>query len=57
MRRSLVALFILVYFVTGAQTQKVSGRVISTNDPNGLPGVSVVIKGTSQGTVTDAEGN
>lgn len=34
-----------------------SGRVISNDDKTGLPGVNVVIKGTSVGTVTDAEGN
>ncbi len=30
--------------------------MVSPVDPNGLPGVSVVMKGTTQGTVTDAEG-
>ena len=35
----------------------VSGKVISGDDNTGLPGVSVVVKGTNTGTNTDAEGN
>lgn len=34
----------------------VSGRVISGEDQQSLPGVNVAIKGTSQGTVTDVDG-
>jgi len=33
-----------------------SGKVISQDDKLGLPGVTVKIKGTTQGTLTDAEG-
>jgi TonB-linked SusC/RagA family outer membrane protein len=39
-----------------AQERMVSGRVTSTEDGSPLPGVNVVIRGTSSGTVTDAEG-
>ncbi len=35
----------------------VTGKVTSTEDTEGLPGVNVVVKGTSIGTVTDVEGN
>ncbi|MCG8307590.1 MAG: SusC/RagA family TonB-linked outer membrane protein, partial [Cytophagales bacterium] len=35
----------------------VTGKVISSEDNEGLPGVNVVIKGTTTGTVTDIEGN
>lgn len=35
----------------------ITGKVISEEDQSGLPGVNVVVKGTSQGTVTDVEGN
>ena len=38
------------------QTTTVSGKVTSTQDNEGLPGVNVVIKGTSMGTVTDVNG-
>lgn len=34
-----------------------SGKVTSTEDGSALPGVNVVIRGTTSGTVTDAEGN
>ena len=34
-----------------------SGRVTSSDDNNGLPGVSVSVKGTARGTTTDAQGN
>lgn len=40
-----------------AQERTVSGRVTSTEDGSSLPGVNVVIKGTTNGTVTDADGN
>lgn len=38
------------------QEVKVTGRVTSAEDNSGLPGVSVLLKGTQQGTITDAEG-
>ncbi|GCC52518.1 TonB-dependent receptor [Chryseotalea sanaruensis] len=40
-----------------AQERTVSGRVTSTEDGSSLPGVNVVIKGTTNGTVTDSDGN
>jgi TonB-dependent starch-binding outer membrane protein SusC len=40
-----------------AQERIVSGRVTSQEDGSGLPGVNVVVKGTTAGTVTDTEGN
>ena len=58
MRRSfLLILFILGNTVLQAQTRLVSGKVTSPTEPNGLPGVNVVVKGTSQGAITDANGN
>ena len=39
------------------QTRTVNGRVTSFEDDEGLPGVNVVERGTSNGTVTDLEGN
>jgi TonB-dependent starch-binding outer membrane protein SusC len=35
----------------------VSGNVKSTDDGSGLPGVNILEKGTTNGTVTDADGN
>ncbi|GAB3960087.1 TonB-dependent receptor [Spirosoma harenae] len=39
-----------------AQSQVVAGRVTSSDDGASLPGVSVSIKGSTQGTLTDATG-
>lgn len=39
-----------------AQGQQVSGRVTSQEDNSTLPGVNVLVKGTSNGTTTDADG-
>jgi TonB-linked SusC/RagA family outer membrane protein len=38
------------------QAQTVTGLVTSAEDGDGLPGVNVIVKGTSQGTVTDLDG-
>ena len=35
---------------------QVTGQVVSSEDQGGMPGVNVVIKGTSTGTVTDIDG-
>ncbi len=40
-----------------SQTREISGKITSEQDIGGLPGVNVVVKGTSQGSVTDVEGN
>lgn len=40
-----------------AQQTEVSGTVTSADDGTPLPGVSIVLKGTSTGTVTGADGN
>lgn len=39
-----------------AQSRTVSGRVISSDDGSPVPGVNVLEKGTSNGTVTDSDG-
>ncbi|WP_288428623.1 TonB-dependent receptor [uncultured Spirosoma sp.] len=52
--------FMLVWLATlgttYAQNQSVTGKVVSKNDQQGLPGVSVVVKGTTTGSTTDANG-
>lgn len=40
-----------------AQERTVNGRVTSAEDGSPLPGVNVILKGTSIGTATDADGN
>lgn len=55
MYRLLLTFFILPFFLQ-AQTRQVSGRVTSAAEPEGLPGVNVVVKSTSEGSITDVEG-
>ena len=52
----LLLFLLLSYSFVNGQAQAVSGRVTSTGEPGGLPGVNVYIKGTSSGSITDAEG-
>lgn len=40
-----------------AQTRSIFGKVTSAEDGVCLPGVNVILKGTTTGTVTDADGN
>jgi iron complex outermembrane receptor protein len=53
--RAFLLLLILSSFQTFAQT-KVSGKVTTGDDGSALPGVSILEKGTSNGSVTDADG-
>lgn len=49
----------LLFFSFSARSQNpqtISGRVTSSTDPNGLPGVNVVVKGTNRGVITDLNG-
>ena len=52
---------LLVIFVIGlqsiwAQTKEISGTVTSADDGSSIPGVSVSVKGTTLGTITDLDG-
>src|SRR5882672_4624301 len=55
--------FLLMCFSFGfaisvwAQDRVVTGKVTSTDDGSTLPGVNVVLKGTTNGTVSDSDGN
>jgi hypothetical protein len=40
-----------------AQDRVVSGTITSSDDGSTLPGVNVVLKGTTVGTITDIDGN
>lgn len=56
-------LLLIFLFVSGliaqasAQDRTVSGKVSSAEDDSTLPGVTVVLKGTTTGTTTDLDGN
>lgn len=53
----LVTGFFLMSTLLWAQERTVSGTVTSADDGSTLPGVNVILKGTSTGTVTDVDGN
>jgi TonB-linked SusC/RagA family outer membrane protein len=53
----LTAGFMFAAVAAWAQERTVSGRVTAAEDGSGIPGVNVVLKGTTAGTVTDASGN
>lgn len=52
-----VLLFLLAAFIAHGQSNVISGSVVDVETNEALPGVSVSIKGTVLGTVTDSEGN
>ncbi|MGB3464317.1 MAG: TonB-dependent receptor plug domain-containing protein, partial [Cyclobacteriaceae bacterium] len=58
--RKVLLLLIMVgisFSASFAQQRNVTGTVISEDDNEGIPGVNVVLKGTSIGAITDIEGN
>jgi TonB-linked SusC/RagA family outer membrane protein len=59
MKKTLLLSLLLLLALVGnswAQSHPVSGRVIDKSTNEGLPGVSVIVKGTTAGTATDADG-
>lgn len=50
-------LFLCMGFSIKAQDIKVSGYVTSAEDGYGLPGVTIQVKGTSNGTITEIDGD
>lgn len=54
---TLCTLFALSILHLHAQQRSVSGKVTSAEDGTSLPGVNVIVQGTTQGTVTDLDGN
>jgi TonB-linked SusC/RagA family outer membrane protein len=51
------ALSLLTIVSVLAQSKTITGRVTSAEEPDGVPGASVVVKGTTQGTITDLDGS
>lgn len=49
--------FVFVASLAWAQERVVSGRVTAQEDGSALPGVNVLLRGTTNGTVTDTDGN
>ncbi len=59
MKKTLLLSLLLLLTVVGqswAQSRPISGRVVDKSTNEGLPGVSVIVKGTTAGTATDADG-
>ncbi len=58
--RKITILLSFLFFVganiANAQTRTISGKVTSGDDGMGIPGATVVVKGTTQGTTTDLDG-
>ena len=52
----LLAFFAIGLQVLMAQTKEISGSVTSADDGSAIPGVSVSVKGTTLGTITDMDG-
>ncbi|RCW33931.1 TonB-dependent receptor [Marinilabilia salmonicolor] len=58
MRKTLGILFLMMWTtLLFAQDVTVTGKVTSAEDGGPIPGVSVVQKGTTNGTITDVDGN
>jgi len=56
-----LTLFLICIFIAGmqilnAQVRSISGTVISAEDGSSIPGVSVIVKGTTLGTITNIDG-
>ena len=59
-KRCLLFLFLITLLfplTSWAQNLMVTGKVISSDDGLGLPGVTVQVKGGTGGTITDIDGN
>jgi TonB-dependent starch-binding outer membrane protein SusC len=59
MKKLLITLCVLSIFgvsLVSAQTKKITGMVTSASDGLSLPGVSIVVKGTSTGTTSNIDG-
>jgi len=54
---SFMLTFAFAFSESWAQERTISGKVTSVEDGSSLPGVNVVLKGTTTGTVTDIDGN
>lgn len=56
-KRSVILAVLLLLAVQAWAQVRITGKVTSADDGIGLPGVSILEKGTSNGTVTDSDGN
>src|SRR5690348_16590282 len=59
---TLKRLLLLLIFVSGlgeaySQGRTIKGKVVAQDDGSGIPGVNILVKGTTTGAVTDPDGN
>ncbi|WP_373330826.1 carboxypeptidase-like regulatory domain-containing protein [Salmonirosea aquatica] len=55
-RWAVLLLLTMSSFLAQAQERRLTGKVTTSTDGQGLPGVNVQVRGTTVGTVTDADG-
>jgi TonB-dependent starch-binding outer membrane protein SusC len=55
--RAIMVMSLLITVSFAYAQRKVSGKVTETGSTSGIPGVTVLVKGTSTGTTTDANGS
>lgn len=55
--KSLMLIFLLLTTVFAFAQSTISGKVVDAETREGLPGVNILVKGTTNGTVTDVNGN
>ncbi|MDF7819824.1 SusC/RagA family TonB-linked outer membrane protein [Runella sp. MFBS21] len=53
---TLTVVVILCFSEAWAQTRTISGKITSSEDGTGMPGVNIILKGTQKGTTTNAFG-
>lgn len=56
-KQLLILVLMLLWGFAQAQQHSVTGKVTSADDGSALPGVSIFIKGTTSGTISDVDGN
>lgn len=58
MKRTLLSFFLVLFTISmgWSQTRTITGKVVSEEEPDGLPGVNVLVQGTTTGVITDLSG-
>ncbi|HWS00312.1 MAG TPA: carboxypeptidase-like regulatory domain-containing protein, partial [Prolixibacteraceae bacterium] len=56
MRKTILLLLLMGFFFSAFSQTQLRGKVVDKNTKESIPGVSVVVKGTSNGTITDVNG-
>jgi TonB-dependent starch-binding outer membrane protein SusC len=56
MKKQFLLILMSVLSIMGIHAQNITGKMLGSEDNLPLPGVSIVVKGTANGTVTDVDG-